>query len=70
MSDDSLHIGISSLSGGGYIENSKIQSWALAVFFVGFKKIKSIYFFKTSSLLTISALVLFKKPTSSQINYN
>ena len=33
-------------------------------------KIKSTYFLKTYSLLPISALVIFKKRTSSQINYN
>ena len=44
------------------------QSWAIAVFFVGLKKIKSTYFFKKYYLLP--ALVLFKKPTSSQINYS
>ena len=34
------------------------------------KKNKITYFFKTYSLLPISALVLFKKPTSRRINYN
>ena len=48
--------------------NNKYQSWVLSVFFKFFNLKKLFFYIFYEDIKPISAPVLFKKPTPSQIN--